>query len=74
MRRKTGSQVEVTCNYCGSKTETFVVSYPEYFRFCRIQVVGKEPEKDCMTDYYRSKKNVQKKEIKGLFSQKEISF
>jgi len=27
-----------------------------------------------MTDYYRSKKNVQKKEIKSLFSQKEISF
>ena len=68
MRRKTGSQVEVTCNYCGSKTETFVTTYPEYFKFCRIQVVGKEPEKDCMTDYYRSKNNVQKKEIKSLFA------
>ena len=61
-RKKPETQVQVTCAYCGSLTETFVSSYPDYLNFCRIQTPGKEPEKDCMTDYYEAKKNVQEKE------------
>ena len=63
-RRKPEIQVQVKCAYCGSKTETFVSSYPDYLNFCRIQTPGKEPEKDCMTDYYKEKKNVQKEKSK----------
>ena len=74
MRKRKKLVIAVKCNHCGTQTETFVCDIKGN-RFCRIQVVGKEPEKDCMTDYYRSKNNVQKKEKdKGLFSQKEISF
>jgi len=61
-RKKPEIQVQVKCAYCGSMTETFVSSYPDYLNFCRIHTPGKEPEKDCMTDYYKEKKNVQKKE------------
>ena len=61
-RKKPETQVQVTCAYCGCKTETFVSSYPDYLNFCRIHTPGKEPEKDCMTDYYKEKKNVQEKE------------
>ena len=71
-RRKPETQVQVTCAYCESQTETFVSSYPDYLNFCRIHIPGKEPEKDCMTDYYKEKKNVQKKEeVKSIFSQKK---
>ena len=69
-RRKPEIQVQVKCAYCGSMTETFVSSYPDYLNFCRIQTPGKEPEKDCMTDYYKEKNNVQKKE-KSKKSEKE---
>ena len=72
-KRKPKIQVAVKCAYCGSETETFVSSYPDYLNFCRIQTPGKEPEKDCMTDYYRRKNNVQKKEIEGIYSQEKIS-
>ena len=61
-RKKPEIQVQVKCAYCGSMTETFVSSYPDYLNFCRIQTPGKEPEKDCMTDYYKEQKNVQEKE------------
>ena len=50
--------IQVKCDYCGEQTETFVAT-PNHLLFCRIQTVGKEPEKDCMTDYNRSK-NVRK--------------
>ena len=30
-----------------------------YLLFCIVQTVGKEPEKDCMTDYNRSKSNAE---------------
>tara|TARA_R100000805_G_C3529699_1_gene48862 strand:- start:184 stop:504 length:321 start_codon:yes stop_codon:yes gene_type:complete len=49
--------IQVKCDYCGEQTETFVAT-PNHLLFCRIQTVGKEPEKDCMSDYYRSKSNV----------------
>ena len=72
-RKKPEIQVQVKCAYCGSMTETFVSSYPDYLNFCRIHTPGKEPEKDCMTDYYKEKKNVQKeKKEKGLFTQEKV--
>ena len=52
-RKKPVVQVWITCDYCKDKTETFVSSYPDYLKFCRIQTPGKEPEKDCMTEYYK---------------------
>ena len=71
MKKKAKPQIEVTCNYCGSKTETFVAT-PDHLLFCRHQVVGFPPTKDCMTDYYQEKKNVRKKEKeKTLHNQQE---
>ena len=64
-RKKPDLQVQVTCDHCGDKTETFVSSYPDYKKFCRIHTPGKEPEKDCMTEYYKEKNHVQKKEKEG---------
>ena len=70
-RKKPETQVQVTCDHCGSKTETFVSSYPDYLNFCRIHIPGKEPEKDCMSDYYKEKKNAktlqEKKQRQSLF-------
>ena len=62
MRRKREPNIQVKCDYCGEQTETFVAT-PNHLLFCRIQTVGKPPEKDCMTDYYRSKnaKSLRKK-------------
>ena len=31
--------------------------------FCRVQTVGQPPEKDCMEDYIRSKKNVRNEQV-----------
>jgi len=74
-RRKPETQVQVTCAYCKSQTETFVSSYPDYLNFCRIHTPGKEPEKDCMTDYYKEKKNVQKKEKESILrTQQKVGF
>tara|TARA_Y100001935_G_scaffold190669_1_gene158903 strand:- start:220 stop:486 length:267 start_codon:yes stop_codon:yes gene_type:complete len=42
-------------------TDRFVVNM-EHKRFCRHQYVGFPPEKDCMDDYIKEKKNVQEKE------------
>ena len=49
-------EIQVKCDYCGEQTETFVAT-PNHLLFCRIQTVRSPPEKDCMTDYYRSKSN-----------------
>ena len=54
MRSKREPNTQVKCDHCGEQTETFVAT-PNHLLFCRIQTVGKPPEKDCMTDYYRSK-------------------
>ena len=73
-RKKPETQVQVTCAYCGSKTETFVAT-PDHLLFCRIQTPGKEPEKDCMTDYFKEKQNVQKKEKESsLWTQQKVGF
>ena len=56
--RRREPEIQVKCDYCGEQTETFVAT-PNHLLFCRIQTVGKEPEKDCMSDYNRSK-NVRK--------------
>jgi hypothetical protein len=76
-RKKPETQVQVTCAYCGCKTETFVSSYPDYLNFCRIHTPGKEPEKDCMTDYYEEKKNaktLQEKKESSLWTQQKVGF
>ena len=56
--RRREPKIQVKCDYCGEQTETFVAT-PNHLLFCRIQTVGKEPEKDCMSDYYRSKSNAE---------------
>ena len=62
MRRKKAVQVIApVCDYCGERSETFVCT-PDHLTFCRIQYVGHPPIKDCMTDYFEEKKNVQEKE------------
>jgi len=61
-RKKAKPQIEVTCSYCGSKTETFVAT-PDHLLFCRHQYVGFPPIKDCMTDYYKERKNVRTEQI-----------
>ena len=61
MRSKREPNIQVKCDHCGEQTETFVAT-ADYLLFCRIQTVGKPPEKDCMTDYYRNK-NVRTKQI-----------
>ena len=53
--------IQVKCDYCGEQTETFVAT-PNHLLFCIVQTVGSPPEKDCMTDYNRSKSNVRKSE------------
>ena len=73
MRRKKAMQVIAPkCDYCGERSETFVCT-ADHLTFCRIQYVGHPRIKDCMTDYYEEKKNVQKKEKeKGLFAQEKV--
>ena len=55
-RKKRKPHIEVKCDYCGSMTDRFVVNM-EHKRFCRHQYVGFPPEKDCMDDYIKEKKN-----------------
>ena len=71
-RKKAKPHIEVTCSYCGLKTETFVAT-PDHLLFCRHQVVGFPPTRDCMTDYYKERKDVRKKEEqeKSLFNKQE---
>ena len=74
-RKKAKPQIEVTCSYCGSKTETFVAT-PDHLLFCRHQYVGFPPIKDCMTDYYKERKNVRNEKLrqeKADEEKKEIS-
>mgnify|MGYP003133094872 FL=1 len=73
MRRKREPNIQVKCDYCGEQTETFVAT-PNHLLFCRIQTVGKPPEKDCMTDYYRSKnvRNEKLRQEKANEEKKEI--
>ena len=59
-RKKKELVVAPKCDYCGERSETFVCT-ADHLTFCRIQYVGHPPIKDCMTDYYEEKKNVQKK-------------
>ena len=61
MRRRREPNIQVKCDYCGEQTETFVAT-ANHLLFCRIQTVGKPPEKDCMEEYIRSK-NVRTKQI-----------
>ena len=75
MRRKKAMQVIAPkCDHCGERSETFVCT-ADHLTFCRIQYVGHPPIKDCMTDYYEEKKNVQKKEKESILrTQQKVGF
>jgi len=47
----------------------------EHKRFCRHQYVGFPPEKDCMDDYIKEKKNakLQKEKEGSLWTQQKVS-
>ena len=53
--RKPKVVTEYKCDYCNTTTSNFVTT-ANYKHFCREQVVGYEPTKDCMSDYLQSKK------------------
>ena len=74
-RKKRKPHIEVKCDYCGSMTDRFVVNL-EHKRFCRHQYVGFPPEKDCMDDYIKEKKNakLQKEKEGSLWTQQKVSF
>ena len=56
MRRKKAHPVMMPkCDYCGERSETFVVN-GEHKTFCRIQTPGYPADKDCMEDYLNEKK------------------
>ncbi len=67
MKRKRHRPIFVrNCDYCGTElqlnepnSDSYVVTI-EHKYFCKIHHVGEEPIKDCLEDYIRSKKNVQK--------------
>ena len=63
MRKKQKLVIAPKCDYCGQNSETFVCT-ADHKTFCRIQYVGHPPIKDCMTDYYKEKNNVQKEKSK----------
>ena len=82
MRRKRHRPIFVRkCDYCGTQlqlnepnSDSYVVT-AEHKYFCKIHHVGEEPIKDCLEDYIRSKKNVQKKEKESsLWTQQKVSF
>ena len=75
MRRKKAKLVIApVCYYCGQRSETFVVNV-EHKTFCLIQTPGYPAEKDCMMDYVKEKKNVQKEKEKSCIrTQQKISF
>ena len=73
-RKKKELVVAPKCDYCGERSETFVCT-PDHLTFCRIHTPGQEPEKDCMTDYFKEKQNVQKKEKESsLWTQQKVGF
>ncbi len=55
-RKKPEVVIAPVCDYCGTRSETFVVT-ANHSTFCRVQTPGFPAEKDCMEDYLRSKKN-----------------
>ena len=74
-RKKRKPHIEVKCDYCGSMTDRFVVNL-EHKRFCRHQYVGFPPEKDCMDDYIKEKKNaktLQEEKEGSLCTQQKVS-
>ena len=60
--RKPKAVIAPKCDWCGEHSETFVVT-AKHMTFCRVQTVGQPPEKDCMEDYIRSRKNVRTEQI-----------
>ena len=54
-KRKPKVVTQYKCDHCNITTSNFVTT-ASYKHFCREQVVGYEPTKDCMSDYLQSKK------------------
>ena len=82
MRRKRHRPIFVRkCDFCGTElqlnepnSDSYVVT-AEHKYFCKIHHVGEEPIKDCLEDYIRNKKNVQKKEKESsLWTQQKVGF
>ena len=82
MRRKRHTPIFVRkCDHCGTELKTnepnsdsYVITAAHQI-FCKIHYVGEEPIKDCLEDYIRSKKNVQKKEKESsLWTQQKVGF
>ena len=82
MRRKRHRPIFVRkCDFCRTElqlnepnSDSYVVT-AEHKYFCKIHHVGEEPIKDCLEDYIRSKKNVQKKEKESsLWTQQKVGF
>ena len=65
-RKKKELVVAPKCDYCGERSETFVVT-AEHKTFCRIQTPGYPAEKDCMEDYINEKK----KQKESIYAQKK---
>ena len=65
-RRKRQLRIAVKCDYCKTRTESFVVT-AEHLRFCRLQTPGFPPDKDCMEDYLNEKK----KQKESIYAQKK---
>ena len=65
-RKKKELVVAPKCDYCGERSETFVVN-GEHKTFCRLQTPGFPPNKDCMEDYLNEKK----KQKESIYAQKE---
>ena len=68
-RKKKELVVAPKCDYCGERSETFVVN-GEHKTFCRKQTPGYPADKDCMEDYLNEKK----KEKQSIYAQKEKQF
>ena len=72
MRKKRKVIIAPKCDWCGEHNQYFIKT-ASHLTFCREQVVGFPPTKDCHSAYIKSKENVQKeKEQKqSLQAQKE---
>ena len=55
MRKSNKLVMAYECDYCGDITPHFVTT-SKYQHFCREQIVGYPATKDCLEDYFQSKK------------------
>ena len=60
MRKKRKRKLIITpkCDYCGERSEQFVVTAAGNTFCLDYQIIGSPPIKDCMADYNRGQKYV----------------